>query len=247
MIAGDEDLSSPDEAPPPVVVVPPTKIKNTPPIIRANKQISFSDSEDEEATDVAPAILTPIKLPTPVLQPTKKSSKPLKSAKDIELTDSEEEDTDRPQIMADEDCDSVDKKEKKIRSKNPPDNIFEPSPVVPSKKKQSGLMLQFDPAITSARGSAALSAASASSKEVQNSPKDSPSTDSKCSERKKKKSKKSSSRHSKKEEAKKGQEPTASLESASHVTDDPFSAIASLDAWLNSTSGDVVGVVLNIL
>ena len=243
LIAADEDLSSPDEA---VVVAPPTRNGTTLTATRGKKQpkqISFSDSEEEEEEeeeeeDQQPVILTPIKVPTPKLsKKSKQSPKSLKSAKDIELTESEEEDT--PHVMADEDIDFSNKREKDRRKGQ--ETIFEPPPVIAPKKKQAGLMLQFDPSITSARGAA--SKPSKPAKDSQESPKDSPTLETKRGEKKKKKSKRSS-KHAKeedvKETAKKVKETATVSSTDPQSSGDPYGAIASLDAWLNSTSNDLV-------
>ncbi len=241
MIAGDEDLSSLDEAPP---VAPPTETKNTPTIVRTNKQISFSDSESEEDQPVA-AILTPVQAPLPA-KPSAVKSKPspkqLKSVKDIQLTESEEEDDDRPQIMADEDFDFSDKKgNDNLRNR---DDIFEPSPST-LKKKQTGLMLQFDPSITSPPPAVTVPSGKTQSKQTKNgleTSKDSPSSDSR-KDKKKRKSKKSKHRHKDEDEEEEKESVKKTEEPASvSASNDPFAAIASLDAWLNSTSDDVVGL-----
>ena len=235
MIAADEDLSSPDE----LDYAPQSATKVT----RTVDQ-SESDEEEEEEEEATPAILTPIKAPAPIRRPTKPkaSPKPLKSALDVELTESEEEEEEG----SEEGFPATTKKRGHLSASKPQSNgkgekledIFEPPRITGKKKDENkGLMLQF--AVSAKPPPPASSKGSKVSKDVDTPTEESP--DQKRKEKKKKKSKR------RKEEDGGGQGAggegggenetaagrngrTGSLTGSSN----PYSAIASLDAWLNS-------------
>lgn len=205
-----------------------------------------SPEVDEEEEEEAPPKAPPIK-PSPQL---KHPPVVLKSAKDIELTESEEED-DTPEIMADEDVDeesappaavhrsSSNKPQQKTKDVLSGEILFDVSPSVEKKKKKpaaksSGLMLEFNLPHTPPQPT---------KKEV--SKKDSPmgtpelsETKRESSKGKKKKSKKS--RHGKddEDEIKSGSGVGGAAQAPPVASDDPFGPIAALDAWLNSDATD---------
>ena len=218
-MALDEDLSSPEEEAPPVknVLVP------------------------EEAPPIKTTPLVPETTP-----PVKKQPKPLKLANEIVLTESEEE-SDEPTVPEDEDVDveELTKKEppseKKIQTFNnvPLENLFEvpqkkatkkkskkPAEVVAKSlqvepeakppKKSSGLLLEFSPSPTPASKPDPPAA-------------ESPVVKSERRDSKRKKSKK-------KKETEVVKSGGVSEGGAKETSGDPFGAIASLDAWLNSDS-----------
>lgn len=223
MIARDEDLSSPDE--PELTTTAPRKSAGKPTTVHS------SESEGE-----APAILTPVRAYVPQKSPPKKSaSRPLRSALDIELTESEEEE-DNP--VEDEDIDGSSKKKSTVAKSQSNgrgtkfDDIFEPSPSAERKKPNTGLMLQFSttsaPKPPVASKDTSLPAKGSTPTEE--------SSDRRKKEKQKKKSKKS--RQSKEEE----DSPSKKGGGDQVVTGNgnPYGVIASLDAWLNSDSNALV-------
>ena len=206
------------------------------------------EEEEEEAPPLAPPTSTASK-PSPALQ-TGRPSAILKSAKDIELTESEEED-DTPNVIADEDIEKstpaaplTTKKTKDVLS----GELFEVEPSADKKKKpakSSGLMLQFNlpPSPPQPKKTA--------SEKERRSPKDTPDqseTRRDSNGKKKKKSKKS--RHTKEEEAEVAKLDGGSGQGVAQVppvvANDPFGAISALDAWLNSDSADPMVLLYNI-
>ena len=211
-IAMDEDLSTPEE----------------------------EEEEVEEAPPTAPSIST-ISKPSPAPQ-TNRPSVVLKSAKDIELTESEEED-DTPNIIADEDIEEGSAPAAPLTAKKTKDvlsgELFEVEPSAEKKKKppkSSGLMLQFNLPPTPPQPK------KTASEKDKGSPKDTPdqSETRRDSKGKKKKSKKS--RHTKEEEAEVTKLDGGSGHGVAQVptiaANDPFGPISALDAWLNSDSAD---------
>ncbi|XP_064394924.1 rab-like protein 6 [Halichondria panicea] len=204
-----------------------------------NPQVAIDDdlsSPEEEAPPIKSAPLVPEVM---------KQQKPLVSAKEIVLTESEEEseeESDEPRVVEDEDV-NLDqltkpptqykkvfnnnvpldelfnvpqKKEKKKKKMKPAEDPIEIQPVEPTvkpaKKKSGGLMLEFSPTPSQAPPPAA----------------ESPAIGERRDSKKKKKSKKR--RESKETEA------VLSVGGGKGSTGDPFTAISSLDAWLNSDS-----------
>ena len=252
LIAADEDLSSPDEPVAAATPTPPTKHTT----LSKPLHSPLASSSEEDAP--GPVILTPIQAPPPQPPQAKKkqakaASKPLKSALDVELTESEEED--------EEEEDSVDgrtsKKPAHITSRSQLngktsnlDDIFEPSPLSERKKveKSGGLMLQFGSSVASpaAKPPPAPSkeaAAAAAATPTAESP------DQRRREKRKKKSKRSKHSSSKEENGEAGGGGITPVSPA--VTSgggggggggagDPYGVIASLDAWLNSDSTGLV-------
>ena len=242
MIAGDEDLSTPETTPLP-------SSKNFTKKFTLDDDDSDDSDSDEEQEDSS--IIIPIKA-----HQSKPTPKPLKSALDVELTESSE-DEEAHVVMADSDFDGEEKnpppssssaasalpiktQTQKSKRSNPSLNIFEPMPPAgdkTKKKKSTGLMLQFDSLSSSPQ------AAPKKTKSVTLDPEESP--DGGRKERKKKKSKKKKSSKDEGEIVAIGNG-TAKDQGSSNggavetTADDPFGAIASLDAWLNSDSGDVV-------
>lgn len=224
LIAADEDLSSPEESE--VTTVTSRTSQFT--VKKQPIKLSLSESDEE-----LPSMLCPVQSPLPrvSIPKPKFSPKPLKSALDIELTESEEEGS-VPVVMGDEDMEGISTNIPRSRKKKGKEDIFEP-PVTETKKKQAGLMLQFD---TPLKPQKALAA----STEV---PKESSQDSVPQTRREKKKKKSKKSRHSKEEEstAMRGEGQDTRNGKTVVSAADPFSAIASLDAWLNSSSNDVVG------
>lgn len=227
MIAADEDLSSPDEPDYPH------------PSAWKQKSTTVEESESDEET---PTILTPMKLREPQKhKPIPKASpKPLKSALDIELTDSGEEE-DSAVVAEDEDYPSTKSRSVKLvqfNGKNQKlEDIFEPPRSTDRKKSENkGLMLQF-----AANPSPAASPAVAKvSKEA-----DTPSEESPDQKRRRDKKKKSKRSKSVKEEDGAaagssvggqggGEEASRNGRTGSLSGTNPYGVIASLDAWLNS-------------
>ena len=218
-VAIDEDLSSPEEEAPP--------IKSTPLV-------------PEEAPPIKTTPLVPETTP-----PVKKQPKPLKSANEIVLTESEEE-SDEPAVLEDEDVDleELTKKEPPSEKKTqrfdnvPLESLFEipqkkatkkkskkstevietvaVEPVAKPPKKSSGLLLEFSPTPTPV---SKPNPPAAESPVVKPERRDS----------KRKKSKKKKEKEVVKSEG-------VSEGGAKETSGDPFGAIASLDAWLNSDS-----------
>ena len=206
----------------------------------------LSSPEEEEAPPPAPPTSAATK-------PSPQVSRPpvtLKSAKDVELTESESEE-DAPEVMADEDLEEEHRPAVSVGSWKTKDvlsgELFDVDPTVEKKKKKSskssGLMLEFNlppPSQTEAKASAAEE----SRKE---SPLGTPEMTEKRKDAKSKKKKSKKSRHDK-EEAEttqgSGQSGGGSAQAPPISSDDPFGPIAALDAWLNSDSTDfVVSVV----
>ena len=203
-------------------------------------------SPEEEAPPIKSAPLVPEVM---------KQQKPLVSAKEIVLTESEEEseeESDEPRVVEDEDI-NLDqltkpptqykkvfnnnvpldelfnvpqKKEKKKKKMKPAEDPIEIQPVEPTvkpaKKKSGGLMLEFSPTPSQAPPPAA----------------ESPAIGERRDSKKKKKSKKR--RESKETEA------VVSVGGGKGSTGDPFTAISSLDAWLNSDSTGKVSIQSNL-
>lgn len=242
LIAGDEDLSSPEEE-----VLPQSSRQGTQSIMKDDS----GDSEEE-----APSILTPIKAPPVQPSKPKAAPKPLKSALDVDLTESEEEEEEEEEddstAMASmikqtgkisTDWSQLGAESKKKKKQQPPTDIFEPPPVTTSgKSKKSGLMLQFE----------SLSPKTTTKKESKESPattKKQSSEESPGQAKKEKKKKSKRSKRSKEEEegdllggggsTVKGGSGNGKV--SVPAANDPFGPIASLDAWLNSDSADVVG------
>ncbi len=193
-------------------------------------------SPEEEAPPIKSARLVPEVMKQP---------KPLVSAKEIVLTESEEE-SDEPRVMEDEDVNmdqftepptqdkkvfnnnvSLDelfkvpqKKEKKKKMK-PAEDPIEAQPVEPSvkpAKKSGGLMLQFSPIPSPVPPPAA----------------ESPAIGERRDSKKKKKSK--NRKESKETEA------VVAVSGGKGSSGDQFTAISSLDAWLNSDSTGKVSI-----
>lgn len=228
VVAADEDLSSPSET-----EVTAAASRNGP--VRSVKlkkqpvEVSLSESDEEP-----PSVLVPSKAPLPQAScPKPKSSpKPLKSAIDIELTESEEEES-APHIMGDEDIDGKSTDFLKNGKKKGRADIFEP-PVTETKKKQAGLMLQFDTSSSSQRVITPSKGVDSPGKDLsKNSP---------TQTRRDKKKKSKRSKRSKDEESStvQGKDKETGNGKVVVTAADPFGAIASLDAWLNSSSNDVV-------
>ena len=226
MIAADEDLSSPEE------------FETTP--LKPLKQ------EEEEILVIAElkeSILTPIKVPSPQTVPTKskQTPKPLKSALDVELTESEEEND--PLITGDDENDSI---PVKTQSKVTREQLFEPLPknggVV--KRKKEGLMLQFSTAITAPPPQIS----SKSNKAVSSLDSQQESSDQRKREKRKKSKKTKQVREdskdtpptTRKERSQSAGGQSSGNENVTMSSNDPYGAIASLDAWLNSDSTNVV-------
>ena len=194
-------------------------------------QVSLSESDEEP-----PSILYPVKAPlSPASLPkSKPSPKPLKSALDIELTESEEEGRgSAPLVMLDEDIDGRRTIMPNNGKKKGMADAFEP-PVPETRRKQTGLMLQFD---TCVKPQQVVAASWEVSKESQ---------DSTSQTRREKKKKSKKSKHTKNEESSVLHREVKETGNGKAVVSaaDPFSAISSLDAWLNSSSNDVVGSML---
>ena len=191
--------------------------------------------EEEEALPTAP--------PTSKTPPqAKRPPVLLKSAKEIELTESEEED-EPLEIMADEDVEEEERKPKPaapLASKKTKDvlsgELFDVVPSVEKKKKaakSSGLMLEFD-----------LPPATKKTTKEKESPMDTPDASEKRRDSKSKKKRSKKSRHTREED-----EPTkvdgqsgsgggAVTQAPPISSDDPFGPISALDAWLNADSTD---------
>ena len=189
-------------------------------------------SPEEEAPPIKSARLVPEVMKQP---------KPLVSAKEIVLTESEEE-SDEPRVMEDEDEDinmdqfteppSQDKKvfnnmdqlfkvPQKKEKKKPAEDPIEAQPVEPSvkpAKKSGGLMLHFSPIPSPVPPPAA----------------ESPAIGERRDSKKKKKSKKR--KESKETEA------VVAVSGGKGSSGDQFTAISSLDAWLNSDSTGKVSI-----
>lgn len=205
------------------------------PQIAMDEDLSTPEEEEEEAPPTST-----ISKPSPALQ----TSRPpviLKSAKDVELTESEEED-DTPNVLADKDVEEsapaaplITKKTKDVLS----GELFEVESSAEKKKKpakSSGLMLQFN-----LPPSPPQPKKTASGKE-RRSPKDSPGQSETRRDSKGKKKKLKKSRHTKEEEADIAKLDGGSGRDVTQVppvaASDPFGAISALDAWLNSESAD---------
>ena len=235
MIAADEDLSSPEED----FIKPTTTTTTTKPATKAKQPtITKKPSESQEEEEEAPAILSPIKAPPPHKAPPKvtPTPKPLKSALDIELTESEEE-TD-----GDGDNDEQDggtkTSAKKTLSNGKNMDIFEPSPLTSKKSANTGLMLQFT-APSKPAGSKVSPAGNSRPKDKPGSPQESP--DVRRREKKKKKSSSSRKRKSSKDDVGvAGGGGAGDSGNAVSVPGNPYDAIASLDAWLNSDTTELV-------
>ena len=244
LIAADEDLSSPEE----VETTPPAPKHST------KKPIAPESEEESEEDFPTPEILQPTQaplVPKPTKAPmtSKPSSKPkavvkpLKSALDIELTESEEQES------AEDEGPSVSSKKPQSNGghlKNLED-IFEPSPLLDRKKESKGLMLQFSstpPTKPAAKTSKSDSLLLTTADPAEESP------DQRRRDKKKKKSKKK--RHDSDETSKSTMAAASSSVPIATTTSgggdvgggpaDPYGAIASLDAWLNSDTTTIVSV-----
>lgn len=244
LIAADEDLSTPEE------------IEPTPPIPRfggskKNAAMDFSSESEEES----PAILKPIQAPVarkPSPKP-KAPTKPLKSALDIELTESEEEEEEE---QVEHSSTNMSKKPAGKQQSNGKafkalEDIFEPSPIQERKKEPKGLMLQFsstEPSASTSKSSKASKEEALPAAKVSTPTEESPEQ----RKREKRKSKKSKKKHHEEDGVKGSTKSSAGAASASTSTiptsgdagggldGDPYGAIASLDAWLNSDSNAMV-------
>ena len=182
-------------------------------------------SEEEPAPPTSVAIATPpVKPKTPPVK--------LKSAKEIVLTESEEEDEELPSQA----------QTKAIPKSKPDGDIFSTS--TPAAKKPSkGLLLDFD-YLSSIGDTKAKPKSSGAKKDSPNTPtssakKDSPTTPTSSrkkdspitptGERREKRRKRSKKSRHKGEEKEGGDKPPAAP-----VTEDPFALPPSLDAWLNA-------------
>ena len=170
-------------------------------------------SEEEPAPPTSVAIATPpVKPKTPPVK--------LKSAKEIVLTESEEEDEELPSQA----------QTKAIPKSKPDGDIFSTS--TPAAKKPSkGLLLDFD-YLSSIGDTKAKPKSSGAKKDSPTTPtssgkKDSPITP--TGERREKRRKRSKKSRHKGEEKEGGDKPPAAP-----VTEDPFALPPSLDAWLNA-------------
>ena len=231
MIAADEDLSSLEE--PPTPSPPPPKSNPTKTTIAHP-----SDSEEEEEElGAAPAILMPTKAP-PQREPPKPkvAPKPLKSALDIELTESEKEEEEGEEsgaVMGDEDVDVTSRKPRSEKRSQNLEDIFEQPRSAKKKPESGGLMLQFAAPSPprKAKATSLLDTPNEESPDLQR--------------RKEKKKKKSRKSKSSKEDGTAAESPAvAASETATgtrngrtgslSTADDPYGPLASLDAWLNS-------------
>ena len=196
-------------------------IKN--PRVAMDEDLSSQEEGSAPPTSVAVATLPPSRPQQPEEKPKGPPVK-LKSAKDIVLTESEEEDLDSPETKP-----AQPKATPKSKTDSGAFSTSTPK-TAPAKKTSKGLLLEFNlPSPTQAKpksSSASLPADSPGSKprERKSLPADSPSEP---RERKRKKSKKS--RHKSKEEEG-GSGPPA----PPPASEDPFGLTSSLDAWLSA-------------
>ena len=251
----DEDLSSPDE--PEVISAPTTKAAtsttNSAPMAKTRPvRVSLSESGEDSSPVISPIkvtpmssikspmVLSPIKATFPQIshiKPKRPSPKPLKSAMEIELTESEDEGG--PLVMGDEDIDGVTMNTDTTTDKKRRNDVFEPPMPETKKKQQAGLMLQFTSPLTPQKTHTISNEDGEASKEPS---KDLPKRE------KKKKRKPKKIKPPKEEEESAAAMPAEGQETRNRKSvvsaEDPFCAIASLDAWLNSSSNDVVGDIL---
>ena len=205
----------------------------------------FSSPEEEAAPVIVPQTTTTSKQSpqTQKKSPVVKSSpKILRSAKEVLLTDSESEDDEGPSVMVEKEDVDFDNdhmtKTKKQSTQPVKENIKDNLSIVPPKKpKNSGLMLEFD------LSPAALSKVATKDE----SPKDSPDSSGRRKDSTKKKKRSKKTHHSKDKDENNPTTPSSvkadSAPSAAINSNDPFGAIAALDAWLNSDSTEAVRIM----
>lgn len=250
MIAADEDLSSPDEEDfiTPTKTTKTTQAKQNPTITR--KPSEFQEEEAEAEEEEVPAILSPIKATPPHKPPPKATPtpKPLKSALDIELTESEAETDDGGDNDEQDGGQKTSAKKTQSNGKNRKlDDIFEPSPPSPLPSKKSantGLMLQFTaPSKPAGSKVSTVGDSRADDHDKPRSPEESPDL------RRRKKRKKSSSSSKKRKSSQDDMgvaggggagDSDKAVSAAVSSPGNPYDAIASLDAWLNSDTAELV-------